>query len=284
MHRLYPPNEPSATPVGATTPADTAVDGQHNDGDGSGTASEPTTESARVDPWTEIGVEDRSAPPGRPWLMTNMVTSADGATAINGVSGALGGSGDLQVFRGLRGVADFVLAGASTVRQERYKPVTHPDAIAEQRNARGQKARARLAVITGSADLEPDLPMFGDSENRPVILTAESADQDRLRALEPLADVIVGPGQAVDPQWALAQLALLGGGVVLCEGGPSINGQFVAAGLVDEWNLTIAPMVAANESKRAAVGPLAEGPPPSMALRRVWVDDDHYLFCRWTRR
>ncbi|MEL7209075.1 MAG: pyrimidine reductase family protein, partial [Actinomycetota bacterium] len=46
-----------------------------------------------VDPLTEYGGVARSPVDGRPWVMANMVASADGATAVDGVSGGLGGDG-----------------------------------------------------------------------------------------------------------------------------------------------------------------------------------------------
>src|SRR4029077_11422245 len=53
---------------------------------------------------------------GRPWLYLCMIASADGATAVDGRSGTLGGAGDRAVFNTLRGHADLVLVGAGTVR------------------------------------------------------------------------------------------------------------------------------------------------------------------------
>jgi 5-amino-6-(5-phosphoribosylamino)uracil reductase len=237
-----------------------------------------------VDPLDEVGRERRPTHIDRPWVLTNMISSADGATAVDGVSGALGGAGDRAMFRALRGVADIVLAGASTVRQERYRPASRHDGMVERRRARGQADRPRIAVITASARLDETLPLFQDPDDRPIILTGTSADADRLTHLRAVAEVIVADDDSVAPAWALARLHALGAGVVLCEGGPSLNGQFVAAGLIDEWNLTIAPMTVAGDSPRAAVGPLPEGPPPGMTLERVWVDDEDFLFCRWTRR
>lgn len=52
-----------------------------------------------------------------------MISSADGAVAIDGVSGGLGGHSDRSVFRHLRSVADGVLVGARTVRRESYSPL-----------------------------------------------------------------------------------------------------------------------------------------------------------------
>jgi 5-amino-6-(5-phosphoribosylamino)uracil reductase len=70
---------------------------------------------------------------------------------------------------------------------------------------------------------------------------------------------------------------------VLSEGGPSLNGQLIAEDLIDEWNLTISPILAGGTSKRPATGQELLPPGLAMALDRVWHQDD-LLFCRWIRR
>jgi riboflavin biosynthesis pyrimidine reductase len=69
---------------------------------------------------------------------------------------------------------------------------------------------------------------------------------------------------------------------VLCEGGPTLNGQLVAADLVDEWCATIAPALVASASSRAAVGGSAPGGAQALRLDRLLVEDD-LLFARYVR-
>jgi 5-amino-6-(5-phosphoribosylamino)uracil reductase len=42
---------------------------------------------------------------------------------------------------------------------------------------------------------------------------------------------------------------------VLAEGGPSLNGQLTAAGLLDELCLTLSPLLVGGEAKRILAGP-----------------------------
>jgi riboflavin biosynthesis pyrimidine reductase len=70
-------------------------------------------------------------------------------------------------------------------------------------------------------------------------------------------------------------------GVILCEGGPTLVGQFVASHLVDEVNLTIAPTMISGKSARMAHGPEAE-PPLDMSLDRMLLGD-RSLFLRYLR-
>ena len=48
---------------------------------------------------------------------------------------------------------------------------------------------------------------------------------------------------------------------MLAEGGPTLNGQLAAAGLLDELCLTLLPLLAGGEAKRILAGPaLPSGP------------------------
>ena len=48
---------------------------------------------------------------------------------------------------------------------------------------------------------------------------------------------------------------------MLAEGGPTLNGQLAAAGLLDELCLTVSPLLAGGDAKRVLAGPaLPSGP------------------------
>ena len=127
-----------------------------------------------VDPVEAVAAEARPPLPDRPWVLTNMVASADGATAVAGLSGQLGGPADQAVFAALRGVADAIVVGAATVRAERYRvPGLGGDQQQAGRAARGQAPRPRIVVVTASLGLDPELPLFTEPDHRPVIATTD---------------------------------------------------------------------------------------------------------------
>jgi riboflavin biosynthesis pyrimidine reductase len=237
----------------------------------------------QVDPLTAVGAELRPAWPHRPWILTNMIASADGATSVSGRSGPLGGPADQSVFAALRSVSDAIVVGGQTVRAERYRaPGTGPGPVREARAARGQAPRPRLVVVTASLGLDPDLPLFDDPANRPIIATTASAPARRRDELAAVADIVEMGDDSVDLTSLLGELRRQGLRVVLSEGGPSLNAQLIAADLVDEWNLTVAPLLASGEAKRAAQGQPLDHPAAPMQLDRVWLADQ-LLFCRWVR-
>ena len=232
-----------------------------------------------VDPAAEVASEQRVGP-GRPWVALNMITSIDGATAIGGRSGGLGGAADRALFAALRSVADFVLVAAGTVRAEDYGPPRVSEPVAAARVARGQTERPRLAVVTRTANLDPDASLF-DDDPPPVILTSREAPPSAIARLEPCAEVVVAGTARVDLARALDELAVRGAHVVVCEGGPSLNGQLVELDLIDEVNLSISPVLAAGDSSRMTRGATPDRT-PSFVLARLLEADD-MLFARYRR-
>jgi riboflavin biosynthesis pyrimidine reductase len=207
-----------------------------------------------------------------------MITSADGAATVEGTSGGLGNPTDRRVLRAVRGVADTILVGASTVRAERYgvpgPPPGRPDG----------RPRPRLAVVTGTADLPADLPLFADAAHRPLVLTTDDAPVERLDRLASVAEVErLAPRAPIDPGALVTHLGGRGARVVLCEGGPGLLGQLLAADLVDEACLTVAPRFVGGPGGRIVAGPSPRTPPAGLRLTRVLWDDEGYLFLRYTR-
>jgi riboflavin biosynthesis pyrimidine reductase len=195
---------------------------------------------------------------GRPWVLSNFIASVDGATAVDGRSGGLAGAGDKAVFGALRDLADVVLVGAGTARAERYGPP--------------KRAGLRIALVTATGDLS-GCDALVQSGSAIVVTPEDGPDQD------PAATVVrAGRGQ-VDLPAALAELAALGARVVLTEGGPRLHAQLVASGCVDEFCVTVAPLVVSGESARLAHGPLAG--PTKLRLEHVLLDDEGYLYTRW---
>lgn len=237
-------------------------------------------EVADVDPVTSYLAAERPAPAGRPWVVVGMVSSLDGATAVAGRSGALGGPADRVVFRAVRAVADVILVAAGTVRTERYRPVRLADEALAARAAAGRDGLPRLAVVTASLDV--DLERLAADGARPIVYTTTDVDPGRRAAAEAVADVRVAGTARVDVRRVLADLRADGAAVVVCEGGPSLNGALVDADVVDEWCLTLAPAVAGGDSSRLVAGAAALATPRPLVLAQL-LSADGVLFGRWVR-
>lgn len=84
----------------------------------------------------------------------SMISSADGASSIDGTSAALGGDADRAVFLHLRSMADGVLVGAETVRLETYSPLT---------------GRRRLAIFSRTGELGANSSALVASPNTTIV-------------------------------------------------------------------------------------------------------------------
>ncbi len=213
----------------------------------------------------------------RPWVMFNMVESVDGGTAVDGGASALNDADDRVLFLAMRAVADVVLMGAETIRSEGMGPVRMSEEMSRYRAKAGLEGVPRMVILTRSLSLDPEARVFSDPDERPTILTGNEADQDRLDALSEVADVA-----QIDNLDGNGIVDHLGAAkVILCEGGPTVNSVLMAAGMVDEINITMSPMLALGESKRIAHGEPLQ-PPIDMRLDRV-VSGDRSLFLRYIR-
>jgi len=234
-----------------------------------------------VDPLEVIPFEQRPTPPDRPWVLTNMVTSLDGATAIDGLSGALGDDDDRLVFRALRAAADVILVGAATANSERYRLPVRSAEVDRARAEAGREPRPRIAIASGSLSIDPTLEIFTDPTYRPLIYTSTRAPEDRMHRLLTSADVVTMGDQHVDLEQMMRHLANEGHRTVLSEGGPSLNGQLIASDLIDEWNLTLTPLLVGGNAARPAHG--GEAAPRSFRLDRCW-SGERAIFGRWVRQ
>jgi 5-amino-6-(5-phosphoribosylamino)uracil reductase len=207
-----------------------------------------------------------------PYVRVNFVSSVDGAVTVDGRSGGLGGPADRRVFAQLRELADVVLVGAGTVRAEDYRGARRPTV--------GRELPPPIAVVTGSADLDPTSRLFTDTRVAPIVLTLDSAPaQRRDRLAGAGAEVVVL--DRLTPDALLAELGARGLHRVLCEGGPSLFGDLLAADAVDELCLTLAPLLAGGDAGRIARGPAGT---PARPLSLVGVtQEDGTLFLRYRR-
>jgi riboflavin biosynthesis pyrimidine reductase len=191
----------------------------------------------------------RPAPDDRPWMLLNLVLSADGHASIDGRVTQLTSPTDQTLFHHLRTLSDVILVGASTVRAEKYGPVRITDAVARQRVADGRRERPTLVIVSRSLDL--DLDAITGAGQSVVVMTCGASDTTRRARIERSADVIVAGDDIVDLRQGLGLLRQRGAQVVLCEGGAVLNGELAQAELIDEVCVTVAPVLGGDPSTQA---------------------------------
>jgi riboflavin-specific deaminase-like protein len=219
----------------------------------------------------------REEPPrdaARPRIALNMIESVDGRIAVDGRSGALGGPADRELFHALRADCDAVMAAAGTVRAERYGPIIRDAGVRERRDAAGLRAQPLAVIVTRSLDLDVDLPLLADSASHVVVLgpttgtlPATAATVDYIRH-EKLAD-------------GLAELReRFGTALVVCEGGPSLNGSLHREDLIDELFVAISPNLVGGELGPSLIADHGVGVLRALELRML-LHHDSELYARY---
>ncbi len=206
-------------------------------------AGDPATAVAIVE---DLRIGDRrSGERARPYVMLNMVSTVDGRVTISGRSGSLGNRADRALFHGLRGAVDAVMAGAGTVRAEHYGRIIREQSQRELRVQRGLTPEPIACVVSGRLSLPEGIPLLAEPAAHVVILTASQAS---LPATGARIEYVRAEREGkLDLPAALAELQdRFGVRTLLCEGGPHLNSQLLAAGLVDELFLSLSPKLAGD--------------------------------------
>lgn len=203
--------------------------------------------------------------PDRRCLRVNFVSSIDGAATVEGRTAGLGRPADKLVFSHLRATCDVILVGAGTASAERYGP-----------------AKVPVAVVSGRLSPSAEERLFRPAPDtaRPLVLTCAAAPAARRAALAARADVVDCGDVAVDLHAVVAELDRRGMRRILCEGGPRLFNDLLAAGLVDELCLTLAPVLAAGDATRIARGPSLPVPMPA-ALESA-LEEESTLLLRYS--
>lgn len=226
---------------------------------------------------SEPGLRDL-APEDRPYIVLNMISTADGRATISGRTREMGNDADRELFHALRGEVDAVMVGAGTLRVERYGRLVRDRARRERREREGLAPDPLACVVSGRLDLPGDLPLLQDSQSRVVVLTSSEeeigevpAQVEYLRGgthpleLRPLVERLRG-------EYDLR--------LVLCEGGPTLNGWLLGEGLVDELFLSVAPKLDGD----AAAPTIVEGRelPGTVELELASaLESEGHLFLRY---
>jgi riboflavin biosynthesis pyrimidine reductase len=193
------------------------------------------------------------APPDRPYVLVNMVTSIDGKATIDGTEQGLGSTTDQRLMRELRTSADLVISGASTLRATGTSSRVRDDDLIALREQRGQTPHPIAATLSASGDLPLEKLFFTARDFEAVIYVTDATSEARREAIEATGRrAVVLSGDIVTEMLAHMRREL-GVAVVLIEGGPTLNGDLFERGLVDDFFLTLGPVVVGGDVTLSAV-------------------------------
>jgi len=199
-----------------------------------------------------------------PGLRVNLVASIDGGTSdAAGTSAGLTTGADRLILGAIRSVSDTVLVGAATLRAEGnlVPRSTH------------------LTVLTTTGDFT-GADVRDDIEEGRILVVGPSSVEERARRTfrAPFEYFAVDGDRAVPLPVMLDALRDRGLERIVCEGGPRLAGQLLAAGLVDELCLTTVPRLLGHPS--VLFGGARPGP-RDLELAQLLADDGGALYARW---
>ena len=211
-------------------------------------------------PFGAVGKPDYTAlelppPPGdRPHVVMNMVMSADGKSVIEGTERGIGSATDQRLMRELRVHADVVLNGAGTLRASGTSSRLGDAALEAMRVERGRPAAPIAAVMSRSGNLPLGRPFFTARDFPAIVYLSEEMSKARRDEIAAAGRPVVALTTGDEFPGMLRHMRHeLDASVLLVEGGPKINAALYAIDAIDEFFLTLGPVVVGGEDTLTAV-------------------------------
>lgn len=185
----------------------------------------------------------------RPYVLSSAAVSLDGC--LNDTSPdrlVLSNDADLDRVDEVRAGVDAILVGAGTIRADNPRLLVRDERRRQRRVDRGLPPNPVKVTLTSSGNLDPDTSFFTTGESEKIVYASHAPNVSaRLRA----ASTVV---EASDLQTVLADLAARGVRRLMVEGGQDVHTRFLAAGVVDELHLALAPFFVGDPAAPRFVG------------------------------
>ncbi|KQQ00557.1 MULTISPECIES: dihydrofolate reductase family protein [unclassified Rathayibacter] len=208
-------------------------------------------------------IEEAYRPPADLRVRLNMIASLNGSSiGSDGTSETLTNRVDRTILGVIRAQADVVLVGAASVRAEGYRV----------------PKRVPLAIVSASGDLAGHRLELQEGARVLLLVPASRRPPELPRGVEIVP--VGGDGDRLSVDAMLDALAEHGLDRVVCEGGATLSGQFLASGRVDEVCLTTAPRVVLPGLPVAATAAAVDD---HYSLTMLAVDDAGFTYARWSR-
>src|SRR5580692_1786249 len=205
------------------------------------------------------------APGERPYCIANFVSTLDGVVSFNlpgqseGAQISKSNEEDRFIMGLLRASADAILVGSETLQAVGPHGSWLPESVYPAAKDLYQKYRTEVlrkleyplvVIVTGTGGLDLTSAVFHTPRTRVLILTTEQGKRRLSQSgSEVLASVeveVLSKGAKRISPFAILQFLKREAGVelLLHEAGPTLFGEFLAGGFMDELFLTVAPQIA----------------------------------------
>lgn len=190
----------------------------------------------------------------RPYTLLSGAMSIDGY--LDDVSDRrllLSNHADFDRVDALRATCDAILVGAATIRKDNSHLCVRVPERRDERMARGLPSSPTKVTVTRGAQLAPTAHFFAAGDSDKLVYCPRAAVGEARQRFASLATIVDG-GPKVDMRWLSEDLYARGIRRLLVEGGSTIYTQFLAADLVDELQLVIAPFFVGDHQAKRFIG------------------------------
>jgi riboflavin-specific deaminase-like protein len=188
-------------------------------------------------------VPDRSHISRRPFVAATFAMTVDGKITTRNFSPVDFTSREdkLHLFR-QRAMADAVLVGHSTLKQDNVRLGLPQADLREARVKRGQTSYPIRVIVSNEGKIDNRLNIFQSEISPVVIFSTRQMPAKYQQALREKATLHLTRAQHVDLHGMLRTLRdKYKIRTIACEGGPTLFRALLERGLIDQLNLTIAP-------------------------------------------
>lgn len=256
------------------------------------TRKRPKATSAELDPTLQLatpwGPTDRKrSASDLPFVFVNVAMTADGKIApVNRHFEPFSSRRDRLLMYELRSYADAIMSGARTLDVNRVKLGNGGEIYTRMRLNRRLAEHPVRIVVSGRASIDPNAEIFKHRFSPIIVLVSQRAPEKRVKKLRALADEVATFGkQEVDFAQALRWLRTKWNvRSLLCEGGGEVNGALFKAGLVNEFYVTLCPVILGGRDAPTPAdgqGVQSLGDATQLRLRKMKrVADEFFLIYR----
>jgi 5-amino-6-(5-phosphoribosylamino)uracil reductase len=177
----------------------------------------------------------------RPYTLLSCCVSIDGYIGDAASRLLLSNDADFDRVDAVRASCDAILVGAETVRVDNPRLLVRSQNRRDERAARGLPASPIKVTVTRRAELDAGADFFSAGDAEKLVYCASARVDDARERLGPVATVVDG-GDHVKMDTLSADLAGRGVERLMVEGGGTVHTQFLTEDLVDELQLTVAPV------------------------------------------
>ena len=229
--------------------------------------------------YKDLGLHERSLP-DRPYVVANMVTTADGRATLEGRTEGISSDTDRMLFHSLRAEVDAVMVGTGTIAIERYGPLARRAEVRARRAERGLPEQPLGVTASRSLELPVDAPLFRDPDSHVIVLTNSVREPPPCECRLTVERL---PGEELDLALGMSRLRKRHGvRAMLLEGGPTVLAAMLEAGLVDELFLTLSPLLVGGGEPSVVEGTSLAAPAQGRLLSVL--QSESFLYLRYSFR